>query len=169
MLGEGKPVKVLSTEPDTETVSGWQPARELYGTNQSRGHKAGELEAQSVRAALQKHRVAGWLSLLPTVFCFHVACPGTLSFLYLLAPTSSCVPSHLVALIPLDFVSSDSKGLECAPSLLYQATEVSSQPLDWRPLGYTLILVQSAVVGGNVPALGMGKWWHSMTFLVLLG
>lgn len=108
MLGEGKPVKVLSTEPDTEMVSRWQLSRELYGTNQSKGHKAGELEAQSVKAALQKHTVAGWLSLLPTIFCSHVACPGTLSFLYLLAPTSSCVPTP-VALIPLDFVSSDSK------------------------------------------------------------
>lgn len=34
---------------------------------------------------------------------------------------------------------------------LYQATEVSIQPLDWLPLGYMRILVQSAVVRQEGP------------------
>lgn len=76
-----------------------------------------------------------------------------------------------MALVPLVFLSSDSKVWRLALSFLYQATEVYSQPLDWLPVGYVLILVQSAVVrrdGLVVPAPGSVTWewansgtlWH---------
>lgn len=93
--------------------------------------------------------------------------PFALSFPYLGAPTSSRVPWNVVALTPLDFLVS--KAWDLAQLLfLYQATEVSRQPLDWLPLGSALILVQAAVVrrGGYVvpvPTSVTWEWVHSGT------
>lgn len=62
----------------------------------------------------------------------------------------------------LGFLSSDSKVWNGAqPRFLYHATEATSWPWDWLPLGHALILVQSDVVGREgpvVPAAGPVPW-----------
>lgn len=93
------------------------------------------------------------------VLLLHLFCTsGSHKFLCAIIPCGS--------LVPLVFLSSDSKVWGLALSFLYQATGVYSQPLDWLPVGYVLILVQSAVVRRDdlvVLAPGSVTWeWQAV-------